>query len=248
MTEKLEFDGGIYEGETQNGVPHGEGTWTLDDDHYYRGSWVNGKKQGQGYLRLDEDSRYEGEFQNGVPEGMGLYGHVCRRDMDGIDVRIVRYARGEFKDGLLSGVVWQYFLDEDLDTRVEEYCVIKDASGLQVFGVDRKGKFIGRLAGELEELSAADRDGVRIVWDVINRSGWGQIRRDGKVFVGQIATDTDNPYFGYEFYPHGFCAELVEGRCVYVGSFYKGERRGLGAVFNETEDENGYLMTFGRWE
>ena len=120
MAEKFEFEGGVYEGEAQNGVPHGEGLWTLDGDHYYRGTFQNGKRHGAGYLRLDEDTRYEGSFQNGLMHGVGLHGHVCRRDMDGLDVRIVRISRGIWQEGDLCGTVWRYFYEEDIGERAQE--------------------------------------------------------------------------------------------------------------------------------
>ena len=248
MAEKFEFEGGIYEGEAQNGVPHGEGLWTLDGDHYYRGTFQNGKRHGAGYLRLDEDTRYEGSFQNGLMHGVGLHGHVCRRDMDGLDVRIVRISRGIWREGDLCGTVWRYFYEEDIGERAQEACVLRDRGGLELFGIDRAGKPVGLLAEKLAALDP-EREVARLSWDTVNRCGWGRIRRDGKTYLGQIASEKTNPYFGYEYEPHGFCIEFEGERATYFGSFFRGARRGMGAVWAEAKEGTveEYRMDYKEW-
>lgn len=49
-TDKIEWDGGEYEGEmNSDGEPHGHGSLTKSDSKY-DGAWRNGEKHGQGEL------------------------------------------------------------------------------------------------------------------------------------------------------------------------------------------------------
>jgi hypothetical protein len=79
------FNDNKYEGDIENGKPHGNGTWTQSDGATYVGQWVNGLREGLGTFTWSEKSpqsgkSYEGEYKNNKRHGTGkwLYdgGHV----------------------------------------------------------------------------------------------------------------------------------------------------------------------------
>lgn len=70
MTEP---DGSHYEGETRNGVPHGQGVKTWPDGRLYEGEWSEGLMHGQGVLAHPLGFGYEGELRDGLMHGRGVY-------------------------------------------------------------------------------------------------------------------------------------------------------------------------------
>ena len=66
-------DGGRYEGDTRNGVPHGSGTLTWPDGEYYEGEWRDDMMHGWGTYSWPDGERYEGEWQNDLMQGRGTY-------------------------------------------------------------------------------------------------------------------------------------------------------------------------------
>ena len=60
-----------YEGQTENGVPHGKGKGTYSDGRVYVGQWVNGHKHGHGLCTWADGTSYEGSFQNDLRHGQG---------------------------------------------------------------------------------------------------------------------------------------------------------------------------------
>jgi len=56
-------EGNSYEGETRNGVPHGNGTMTYENGDVYTGSFVDGKRDGYGEMKYasQTDNKYENE-------------------------------------------------------------------------------------------------------------------------------------------------------------------------------------------
>ena len=71
------FTDNKYEGEIENGEPHGNGIWTQCDGATYVGQFVNGLREGTGTFtwvdRGDElESVYEGEYKNNRRHGKGM--------------------------------------------------------------------------------------------------------------------------------------------------------------------------------
>mmetsp|Transcript_11332 Transcript_11332/g.36129 ORF Transcript_11332/g.36129 Transcript_11332/m.36129 type:complete len:358 (+) Transcript_11332:551-1624(+) len=109
-----------YEGEFQNGVFHGHGTYTCIDGREYVGNWCHGRRSGEGTMVLcpvsergDHNRRYigglnglyrplkyTGAWVNGKRMGPGEL-----RMMDGVCLE------GHFEDGLLEGHVDVLFPD-----------------------------------------------------------------------------------------------------------------------------------------
>mgnify|MGYP006238667727 FL=1 len=65
-------DGGAYDGEFLNGLPHGNGTYELPNGYRYIGEWFEGEINGQGEALFPNGSVYVGSFVKGKPEGLSL--------------------------------------------------------------------------------------------------------------------------------------------------------------------------------
>ena len=65
-----------YEGEIENGKPHGNGTWTMGNGAVYVGQWVNGCREGLGTFTWSKygpasGQSYEGEHKDDRRHGKG---------------------------------------------------------------------------------------------------------------------------------------------------------------------------------
>ncbi|OQW95532.1 MAG: hypothetical protein BWK79_02170 [Beggiatoa sp. IS2] len=56
---------GLYEGECQNGVAHGQGVMRYTDGEYYQGTFSNGMRHGQGTQYLVDSTEMAGNWVNG---------------------------------------------------------------------------------------------------------------------------------------------------------------------------------------
>lgn len=71
-TDGMEFLGGVYIGELNNGKPHGFGKHETDD-YIYEGEYVDGKRCGKGrYTSKKDDYIYEGEYLDNYSHGRGF--------------------------------------------------------------------------------------------------------------------------------------------------------------------------------
>ena len=86
---------GKYDGEIENGIPNGQGTFTWHSGHkyvgefkdgeyngqgietrgtkMYEGEYKDGKKHGKGKLTKSDGRKYEGEWKNNKPNGQGTF-------------------------------------------------------------------------------------------------------------------------------------------------------------------------------
>ena len=65
-----------YEGEIEDGKPHGDGTWTMGNSAVYVGQWVNGCREGLGTFTWSKfgpgsGKSYEGEHKDDRRHGKG---------------------------------------------------------------------------------------------------------------------------------------------------------------------------------
>ena len=108
------FNDNKYEGEIENGKPHGNGTWTQGDGATYVGQFVNGLREGFGtftwsILSPEYGSVYEGMWKNNRRNGKGIRTRSDGSKEDGIwkDNKLWngtiylkdRSIYGEYKDG-----------------------------------------------------------------------------------------------------------------------------------------------------
>lgn len=218
MEMTIEYQNGIYTGEVKDGLPHGNGTLKISDSKTFEGYWQEGKRQ-----------------------GVGHYSQIWRRDYDGLECARVHHRRGIWTDDDISGVVWEYWYEEDINEKTSETCVFEDEDyGLELLGIDRNGKLIGVLAEPLKNLYP--QDDRRMLCQKGNRS-WGKLLRDGHTFIGQFSSEMESPYYADDYIPHGFCIELKDDELIYCGMFDMGERKGPG-VTPSTDTDSDYKMDF----
>ncbi|MBB5175032.1 SH3 domain-containing protein [Texcoconibacillus texcoconensis] len=72
--EVIEFsDGTVYEGEVEQGTPHGYGSFTWANGDTYEGDVYDGLRHGYGVYEFSDGSFYEGEFVDGDFHGHGIF-------------------------------------------------------------------------------------------------------------------------------------------------------------------------------
>lgn len=68
----VQADGGLYEGQFENGVREGQGRLIHASGDYYEGEWVNGKAEGTGTFTTIDGQVYEGDWEADRKHGHGL--------------------------------------------------------------------------------------------------------------------------------------------------------------------------------
>lgn len=62
-----------YQGQWNNGCPHGQGTYSWLNGNQYKGNYEDGKKKGNGIFYFNNGATfYDGSWSNGKPNGKGL--------------------------------------------------------------------------------------------------------------------------------------------------------------------------------
>ena len=58
-------NGDMFEGDFENGKPHGKGKMTFPNGDLFEGEFENGKPHGKGRMTFSNGNHLEGDFQNG---------------------------------------------------------------------------------------------------------------------------------------------------------------------------------------
>lgn len=66
-------DGKVYEGETQNLIPHGRGKMKWSSNRQYQGEFCDGNIDGIGRMIYENGDIYEGKWENGLRSGKGSF-------------------------------------------------------------------------------------------------------------------------------------------------------------------------------
>jgi len=66
-------NGDKYEGEWENNLKHGEGTYIWANGDKYEGEWKDGKKHGDGTYTWADGGKYIGEWKDDVRHGRGTH-------------------------------------------------------------------------------------------------------------------------------------------------------------------------------
>ena len=110
-TESIRFNGGNYEGETEDGVPSGYGSWTNDDgSESYIGFWLYGKKQGTGTLTYSKYI-YVGQLKNNKFNGYGELSYKDSLLYAGEWVNGKRAGKGIIKDSIGRKIIGNWNAD-----------------------------------------------------------------------------------------------------------------------------------------
>ena len=116
-----------YEGDIENGKPHGNGTWEMGNGATYVGQWVNGLREGLGTFTWSKfgpksGQSYEGEWVNNKRHGKGKM--IYESDIkDGFEGGV---DEGNWIDGEMVIDEWspeggKDYTEEELEERVEYY-------------------------------------------------------------------------------------------------------------------------------
>lgn len=101
-------DGGEYEGETKDGVPHGKGKEISPAGDEYVGNFVMGKKHGFGVFYKKDGYSYRGNFQHNKINGFGKIEYMDGTAYEGYFRNGIYNGEGTFygKDGEQQKGVW----------------------------------------------------------------------------------------------------------------------------------------------
>ena len=154
-------DGSKYIGETQNGKPNGQGTFTWPNGDKYVGNFSDNKIHGQGTLTYADGNKFVGEFKNSKSSGKGTFtwsngdkyvGNFSDNKIHGqgtLTFAIGGKYVGEFKNGKRSGK--GTFTMSNGDKYVGNYLdnkfngnayVVYSSTGNVLVGIYKNGKII----------------------------------------------------------------------------------------------------------
>ncbi|MCY9695215.1 stalk domain-containing protein [Paenibacillus alginolyticus] len=71
ILDNLYSDNLVYHGETKDGVPNGNGTYTKDGQLWYHGQFANGVMEGEGAVYRNGKIFYDGDMKANLPNGNG---------------------------------------------------------------------------------------------------------------------------------------------------------------------------------
>ena len=192
-----------YDGETQNGKPHGLGTmiWTDDDDNFvriYKGSWVDGEACGEGHMGYSDGSRFNGFWNQGKAEGKGImtYPDGSAYEGDWFDNKYHGVGKLTLSDGTVYVGDWKN----------------GEKNGT---GTIKWGDTGNVYEGDWQDNTYNGKGTKTYADGSVYRGDW----RDGKSHGKGIYTETD------------VCAELYGGAqqcCQYIGDWKDGKRHGKG--------------------
>lgn len=112
---RISYRDGIYEGELQDGMPHGSGTWEDEEGHRYSGEWHEGRMHGEGTFTWASGHEYTGEYRDDLRHGYGVYvwangdryeGEFVDNEMHGegtLELVPGDTYEGEFREGRMTG-------------------------------------------------------------------------------------------------------------------------------------------------
>lgn len=87
----------MYEGETRNGLFHGQGTYYYINGDKYEGQYKEGEMHGLGSYHFSNGYRYEGEFRDNKTHGEGTLYYTDGRKYVGMFKEGKRHGSGTFQ-------------------------------------------------------------------------------------------------------------------------------------------------------
>jgi len=190
---------GVYVGHfNENGVPHGHGTLTYDDESVYEGEWVHNSLNGRGKMTYSDGDVYEGEWLNNRMHGRGI---IMYKD--------IGVYEGDWQNGLRNGRGTITYYDghvyegEWADDKKNGRGEMTYANGDVYEGEWADDKKNGR-----GEMTYANGDVYEGQWANDKKNGRGEMTyANGDVYEGQWANDKKNGH-GKMTYANG---DVYEG-------------------------------------
>ncbi|MGF7031136.1 hypothetical protein J2T17_002042 [Paenibacillus mucilaginosus] len=205
----------VYEGETSNGVPHGQGKYLHNGKLWYEGTFVQGAMEGSGKLidPQNELSYYEGGFRQNLMQGQGKMVYDNGAYYIGGFEQAKRQGSGKiyFADGALA-----YEGGFDLDKRSGE------GTQYSQYGSKYEGTFSnGALFGQVKEYYNGE-----LVYEGEHK---GSIRNGpGIEYSKGVVVYRGDFEDGYRY---GDGELYTDGKLRYKGEFYYGEPTGSGTFY-----------------
>ena len=186
----------------------------------------------RGDVSYDNGAKYSGALKSvnkQIPHGYGLYffpEHGQMKKFDGIELAVIKYYSGNFKNGLFHGKGtfrgtgdYEYigqFKNGKLDGKGEIKYADDNGSFKGIFKNDKKvkGKWI---------FKSGDQYDGDIKDDTANGFGKSIYKESGTIYIGEFK---DGAW-------HGKGTQKLKDSQVYVGSFKNGRRHGYGEVVNK---------------
>ena len=75
-----------YEGDWEEDLMHGEGTYTFTNGSKYTGQWIKGQRHGDGKIEYLDGSYYQGQWEKDQMHGNGIYLDNEKVEWEGIFV------------------------------------------------------------------------------------------------------------------------------------------------------------------
>ncbi|MES2504579.1 MAG: hypothetical protein V4534_06855 [Myxococcota bacterium] len=153
--------GNVYEGETLNGQPHGQGTLSSSDGGFYSGQMKFGAINGEGTYHYSEQNetyaQYTGSFVDGDPVGRGVLDY---RDGTRYSGEINIHPHGYGKTIFSSGTVYE---GEMQNGKFHGQGTLTYTHGVSISGTTREGIFKGPVKVSSNGLPST---GTMIDWQI----------------------------------------------------------------------------------
>ena len=141
------LQGDLHEGEYQNNVRHGKGTYVWKDGRRYEGEYKHDLRHGSGIFSYANGDMYQGEFENGLRSGHGRFDFEKGK----------AYYEGNWKKGMYHGegvLVWpdgSEYRGDFCEGLLHGEGILKDANG----SIKKEGTWInGRFSADIDITTA----------------------------------------------------------------------------------------------
>jgi hypothetical protein len=213
--------GGVYVGEFENGVPHGQGTMTYNDGGgVYTGQWENDLFHGKGKLIYQNGDVYEGEWAGNNMNGHGIMTYKDNKDMSVYD--------GYWKDDERNGPGIMTYKDMSV---YDGYWKDDERNGPGAMTYANGGVYVGNWENDNKNgtgtYTFANGDVYEGKWDANFMHGLGKMTyANGDVYEGKWDAN----------FMHGLGKMTYANKDVYEGEFAHDKRQGTGKMTYANRD------------
>lgn len=222
-----------YEGDMQDGLPHGKGKYTFDGTLWYEGDFVEGRMEGTGKITNMSDLKvhYEGDFKNNLPNGTGrmVYSNGMSSTGDFVNSKNQGEGRRYFANGSLN---YEGHFEDDV---MSGPGTLWTENGDKYTGSFQNGMMFGPFKQYKNDALVYEGD-----MQGSYREGTGKEYKDGKLeYEGEYMFDDRN----------GNGKLYQNGALWYEGQFDAGMPNGLGTFYSTkdgTKEYDGDVINYER--